>query len=87
MGRDYYAQLCRYEDIEIVAWFDSDWRNCRLDYADVKGPGEIPDRGFDKIIVAVEEEAVAEEIRDILLNCGLPGEGIIWSEPQCVFDI
>lgn len=88
VGQNYYSQFCKYRDIEIVAWFDSDWKSCQFDYADVvDGTSKVVEYEFDKMIIAVLEKAVALEIRETLKKGGLPEGKIIWQEPENVLDI
>lgn len=84
VGRDYYAQLCMYADIEIVAWLDSNWRNCCSEYSDIAGIDRIPEYEFDKIIIAINEEEAAKEVTVMLLEQGQPKEKIMWVKPKGV---
>ena len=84
VGRDYYAQLCMYADIEIVAWLDSNWRNCCSEYSDIVGIDRIPEYEFDKIIIAINEEEAAKEVTVMLLEQGQPKEKIMWVKPKGV---
>ena len=86
VGRDYYAQLCRYRDIEIVAWFDSNCEKNRYEYADIEGVDCIRDYDFEKIIVAIDNEIIAEEIKNTLLMNGQTEEKIIWRKPANILE-
>lgn len=85
VGQSYYSQFCKYRDIEIVAWFDSNWKNCQFDYADVlDGTGRVIEYEFDKMVIGVLEETAAMEICGMLKENGLPEEKIVWLEPENV---
>lgn len=84
VGFDYYTQLSKYKDIEIIAWADSNWRNCQFDFADVIGTDKIQEYKFDKILLAVSEEAIAREIEDMLIRQGQLKEKIVWIKPECL---
>lgn len=87
VGQSYYSQFCKYGDIEIVAWFDSNGKNCRFNYVDVlDGTNMTSEYEFDKIIIAVLKETMAIEIREMLKENGLPEEKIVWQEPGNVLD-
>ena len=88
VGQNYYSQFCKYKDIEIAAWFDSDWEGCRFDYAEVlDGKSRAAEYEFDRIIIAVLDEAVAAEIGETLKGSGISEEKIAWLEPGNVFDL
>lgn len=86
VGQDYYAQLCRYRDIEIVAWFDSNWEKYKYEYADVEGVECIRNYDFEKVIIAINSEIIAEEIKNTLLMTGLPEEKIVWRKPANILE-
>lgn len=86
VGRDYYTQFSKYKDIEITAWFDSNWQNYKYDYADVAGVDAISDYSFDKIIIAVKEEITAKEIKSVLLEYGVSKDKIMWTKPESVLE-
>lgn len=81
VGQDYYMQLCRYRDIDIVAWLDSGWQRYRFDYADVKGISELDGCECEKIVIAVWKEETAGEIESMLVGCGQGREKICWEKP------
>lgn len=86
VGQDYFAQLCRYQDIEIVAWFDANWEKHKYEYADVKGVECVRNYDFEKIIIAINSEVIAEEIKNTLLMAGLPEEKIVWRKPANILE-
>lgn len=86
VGQNYYAQFCRYNDIEIVAWFDSNWQRYQLEYTGIVGIDRIFDYVFDKIIIAVKDEVMAKEIQELLLGYGQPAEKIIWEKPENILE-
>lgn len=82
VGQDYYNQICHYQNCEIVAWIDSKWKEYNFDYAEVREIEDIINIEYDKIIIAVKEEVVSEEIKDILINLGVLKKNIIWKKPE-----
>lgn len=86
VGRDYYAQLCRYRKIEIAAWLDSNWKNIKYDCMEVTGTDVLAECEFDLIIIAVKEEGTALDIKNKLIGLGQPEEKIIWDKPKDIFD-
>lgn len=86
VGKDYYAQFSKYWDIEITAWFDSNWEKHQYEYAKVLGIDKVNDYLFDKIIIAVYEENIAREMAKMLSVYGQSDEKILWVKPKNILD-
>lgn len=86
VGQDYYLQITKYSNCEIVAWVDSNWERCKNEYTDIVGLGQIEYCNYDIILVAVKGYVLAEEIMDTLLHRGFPKKKIIWEKPGCILD-
>lgn len=85
VGQDYYNEICKYSDCQIVAWTDGNWKNCSLAYTDVVDIAEALEQPSDCIVIAVADEKVAEEIKCSLIGRGVPEERLIWREPKRAF--
>lgn len=86
VGQNYYAQFCKYKDIEIIAWCDTNWQKYQFDYMTVEGINKISNYIFDLIIIAVKNENMAEEIKKMLLLHGQHEEQILWTKPQSLLE-
>lgn len=86
VGRDYYAQFCMYRDIEIVAWFDSNYEKYKYDYSEIAGADKVGNYLFEKIIIAVNDNKTAKEITEMLSAYGLSEAKIVWEKPKNVLD-
>lgn len=87
VGQDFYAQFCKYRDIEVVAWFDSAWESRQCDYAEIVGADRLRDYQYETMVIAVNEESVAAEIESMLLKLGQPKEKILWKKPVNMWEI
>ncbi len=88
VGRDFYEQMSRYKDIEIVAWVDKNSDNISYDYNKVMPPEIINDFNYDYIVIAILKEEVAKVIRKKLLFDGVDENKIIYNKPEeCFTDI
>lgn len=85
VGRDYYAQLCRYSGCDIVAWADSNYQNISCEYAEIVGKEKLSLLEYDYLIIAVLSESSAGEIREMLLEEGVDPARILWEEPADAF--
>lgn len=84
VGQDYYLQFCKYKDIDITAWLDSNSQKCLYDYAVVSDISELTNYTFEKIIIAVKSKAAAEEMKKILFKYSIPEEAILWEAPESI---
>lgn len=85
VGQDYYAQICKYQQCEIVAWVDINAEKISCDYATIYGLQWIYKTKFDYLLIAIEDEKVARKICCQLEGDGLNCENIIWDKPQRYF--
>lgn len=82
VGRDYYAQISRFSNCEIVAWVDAYPEKYAYSYIDLYDV-EILDRvDFDILVVAVKQEKMAKEICNQLICKGIERHKIFWSKPK-----
>lgn len=82
VGQDYYAQLCRYRDIEVVAWADKNNKRYSFDYAKVLGKEDIVSIETDYLLIATLSDQAFVEIRQELIDIGIDESKIIWEKPQ-----
>ncbi len=79
VGRNFYKQLMRNKYCDIVLWVDRRLEDIDVSYANIEDPAKIVDmKGYDYIIVAVDNKLVADDIRLQLENMCIDGKKIIW---------
>lgn len=82
VGRDYYAQICRYMGCRVVAWADV----CpeKYDYPHIKlcGIEDLNNIVFDILVIAVKDKEIADEICVQLVAEGIERSKIYWPEPK-----
>lgn len=80
VGKIYYRQIQKTRYCNIVAWVD---KNIRLaENINIKSPDEVDMNDCDYIVISVEKEAIASEIKENLIkNYKLDPEKIIWRKP------
>ena len=81
VGQDYFTQLSKYCEINIVAWADKHFENYKFDYREVVGAEKISNYDFDILLIAVLDESVADEIRCELVKSGIQEDKIVWKQP------
>lgn len=83
VGRCYYNQLRISGYFAEVIWTDSNAK--KLNY-DIWKTEEALKKEYDKVVIAVEKEYIAAEIKQQLLEKCIPLEKLYWKEPDCVSD-
>ena len=79
VGKSYYRQLMQINEISVVAWIDQ--IEDRLIYGcKIQGLDILEKIQFDKILIAVKDSMIAQEIRSQLAQFASE-EQIIWEEP------
>jgi len=82
VGRDYYAQISRYSNCRIAAWVDAYPEKYSFPYINLQGSNVLPTTEFDTLIIAVEDENLADEIRNQLIESGIEKSKIHWEKPK-----
>lgn len=79
VGIDYAAYLNASKKYKFVAWADKKANDIRK--FNIISPKQINDFIFDKVVIAVLNEKMADEIIHELINIGINNEKIIWKSP------
>lgn len=82
VGKDYYAQISRYMDCNIVAWVDTHPEKYEYPHIKLFGPEKLNTIEYDILLIAVGKEKIAQEISFFLKEHGVEERKIFWSEPQ-----
>lgn len=78
VGQAFYAQLFDNHYCNIIAWVDKNKSNRR----NIIYPNQILKLNYDKIVIAIRNETIANEIINELIMLGISKEKIFWSQPQ-----
>lgn len=81
VGQMYYRQICFYEECNLALWVDKNY--VKYEKQGVRPVEEVKRTAFDVLVVAVESEKTAMEIKDGLMrDLGVEGEKIVWEKPR-----
>lgn len=80
VGKSYYRRLSEEDTVDIVAWVDRGKIGQRIYDHMIENPEIISKAEFDKIIIAVKDWELAEEIR-VELEKFVPKSRILWDRP------
>lgn len=87
VGQGYYAHICKYDEIKVIAWADKNYERFHYDYREVISSDAIVDYDYDLLIIAVMKESLAETMKKELMQIGISESKIIWRKPSKILDI
>lgn len=67
---------------EVLLWVDSDYERCRKEGLPVESPERIGDVEYAQILIAIAKRELAEEIKESLIEMGIPSYRILWICPD-----
>lgn len=85
VGQDYYMQIRKYTQCNLLAWVDRNYQQIQFDYAEITGLENIKNLDYDVLLIAVEKETLAEEIRRDLKKEGISDSKIKWRPPSYIY--
>jgi len=79
MGKDYYRQITDTGFCEIVLWVDNDYLSFNDTGLFIRSPDDINNEIFDYVLIAILDNRVASEIKQLLINSyGVPENKLVW---------
>ena len=84
VGKNYYLQMKKSKGGAPSVWVDRNYELYNNDFP-VHPVEELKIADFDHIIIAVEDEKIAESIRQNLIGMGFDDDKILWEEPIKVY--
>lgn len=79
MGWTFYEQIKNSMDYELVGWVDKNYEKFIGHQPLISSVDTIPQMDYDYIVIAIEDEKTAMEIKDSLREMGIPVTKIVWS--------
>lgn len=84
VGKDYITQISKYEKCEIICWVDQQYNHLYYEYRKVISIECLMEKKYDIVLIAIEKEKLANEIRSMLIKNGISKENILWYKPETV---
>lgn len=78
VGHDYYSELSRIENCDIVAWVDADCDNINKTFRAIKSPEFLNTIEFDYVLIAIANTNNMKKIRKQLLDQRIDKEKIVY---------
>jgi len=79
VGKSYYAQASKNENCAVVAWIDRNARELKRIGMPVDEISVLKELKFDAVVIGIKEEAIARQVKQNLIDIGIPCKKIIWS--------
>lgn len=84
LGLDYYRQIKKKEEFDLVLWVDKNWEKYQDRFASVVSPDCIAEVEYDYIILAVSIKYV-DEVREELIAKGVPESKMLWEKSSRLY--
>ncbi len=79
VGKSYFIQFLNQKEYELVGWYDKNYASYGFP---IESPEVLREKMIDMVLVAVQLDTVALEIKKDLLKLGIDEAKIVWKEPQ-----
>ena len=79
VGQAFYGQLKASKYAKLVLWVDQNWEQADPEWGVTK-IGKIRNVQYDYVIIAIDSEKTASEIRENLIQMNVPENKIVWEE-------
>lgn len=84
IGLDYYRQIKKKEEFDLVLWVDKNWEKYQDKFASIVSPDCIAGVEYDYIILAVSTKYV-NEVKEELLARGIPESKMLWEKSSRIY--
>lgn len=81
VGAEYYEQICSRHYCAIDMWVSKSWEMDCANGLPVSPVSDLLKDTYDYVVIAIERENIAEEIRQELIELGVRKEKILWRKP------
>lgn len=84
VGKAFCLQLMTTGYGEVSLWVDERWQTIAKQFGNVRPVDAILRSEYDVLVIAISNPEFAEEIKNNLVNWGVPEQKIVWSDPRVV---
>lgn len=77
MGKSYYKQIFLNEHYHIVAWLDKNYLKYSNYSVKIDDPKKIKSFDFEKVVIAIEDSKIKENVVEFLLSQGIDKEKVV----------
>ncbi len=84
VGQDAYRQIKEF-GYPVVLWVDRAYKQYQEKGLPISAPSDILNCSYDAVMIAMEDETVAEKVRKTLEASGIHKDKIIWRKPMKLY--
>lgn len=77
-GRKVFQKLLKNQNVRVVLWADKNYASCAVAEMEISPPTRIMETDFDCLLIGVAGDKLVQEIRQELMELGVPMEKILW---------
>lgn len=82
VGKAYYQQIKITQYCNLLLWVDKNYEVLQKEGIPVFPPEKINGAPYDSILIAIDNEQIADTIRNYLIGMGVQEDKIIWASPN-----
>ena len=86
VGNDFYAQIKKYDDINLISWMDSFPEKNKYPWKQIENISEIRKYMYDFVIIAALRKDTVKSMKETLKNLAVSSEKVIYQEPLNLLD-
>lgn len=87
VGKEYHSEIKKLGICEIAVWASKNWEKERENGLDVSPVDSLLTAEYDYVVIAVEREEMAREIKTELIQLGLDKERLLWKKPIYIVNL
>lgn len=77
-GRKVLKKLLNNQNARVVLWADKNYASCAVAEMEISPPDRIMETDFDCVLIGVASDKLVQEIRQELMELGVPRAKILW---------
>jgi len=86
VGKSYINALRARKYATVVGWVDKNYEKVKVyNNIQILSPERIKEMKFDKLLIAILDERMANTIKNDLIKMGVDKSKIVWTKPVCIF--
>lgn len=87
VGKEYYSEIEKLGICESVIWISKKWEEDRKNGLEVSPVDSLLTAEYDYVVIAVDREEMADEIKTELIRLGIDEAKLLWKKPIYVVDL
>lgn len=82
VGKSYWSYLSNSNYIDLIGVADKNYKNYCFYDVNIFSPDKLGEMKCDYILIALENEIIAREVKEMMIDMGVESEKILWFKPK-----